>query len=193
MHLIVVRRDTQNFQHLHPTMSTDGTWSTPLTLRNPGVYRVFADFKREGQNVTLASDLIVEGPAESDPIPPVAASSPTAGGYEVTIAGGSSAAGQESELEFEVTRGGLSVDVDPYLGARGHLVALRERDLAYLHVHPVEDEGGHETQSDAHAAGSPAPVAFATEFPSEGRYRLFLQFQVDGKVETASFTREVSR
>jgi hypothetical protein len=195
MHLILVRRDMVGFQHLHPTMRADGTWSTPLTLREPGGYRVFADFKRDGENVTLASDLRVGDAAPAEPLPPPAATA-RAGGYEVEVGGTGSRAGEETELEFEVTRGGRPVTVDPYLGARGHLVALREGDLAYLHVHPVEGGGGHDDAGAQHgAAAEPgaAPIAFATEFPSEGRYRLFLQFQVDGKVETAAFTRDVRR
>jgi hypothetical protein len=30
-----------------------------------------------------------------------------------------------------------------------------------------------------------------TEFPSEGRYRLFLQFRDGGEIHTAAFTREI--
>ena len=63
MHLIVVRRDGTGFQHLHPTLAPDGTWSTPLTLPDAGAYRVFADFKR-GENETLAADLTVDGDAD---------------------------------------------------------------------------------------------------------------------------------
>ena len=48
MHLIVVRHDLTGFQHLHPTMSDDGTWSTPVTLPDAGSYRVFADFNHDG-------------------------------------------------------------------------------------------------------------------------------------------------
>ena len=187
MHLIVVRRDLRGFQHLHPTVGSDGTWSTPVTLREPGSYRVFADFKRQGENVTLAGDVSVPGPARREPLPPAALTADAGGGYQVRIAGGRSSAGEESELEFDVTRAGRPVEVDPYLGARGHLVALREDDLAYLHVHPVERAEGH----GAHGGGG-GPVAFATEFPSAGRYRLFLQFRHQGKVRTAEFTRTVA-
>ena len=63
-----------------------------------------------------------------------------------------------------------------YLGAKGHLVALRKGDLAFLHVHPDEDR-----------------LRFMATFPTAGRYRLFLQFQVDGRMHTAAFTQEVSR
>ena len=203
MHLIVVRRDMQGFQHLHPALGGDGTWSTPLTLPEPGSYRVFADFKRDGTNATLAADLAVDGPTSWAQMPEAAETARATGGYDVRLSGGGSTAGEESELEFEVTRDGRPVEVDPYLGARGHLVALREGDLAYLHVHPVEAEGdagegdhGEGAEADGHGGGAePAhgPIAFATEFPTDGRYRLFLQFQVDGTVQTAAFTREVSR
>jgi hypothetical protein len=54
MHVIVVRRDLTEFQHLHAAMGPDGTWSTPLRLRDAGSYRVFADFSHAGRPTTLA-------------------------------------------------------------------------------------------------------------------------------------------
>ena len=68
MHLIVVRRDGTGFQHLHPKLAPDGTWSTPVTLPDAGAYRVFADFKR-GENETLAADLTVDGDADYRALP----------------------------------------------------------------------------------------------------------------------------
>ena len=178
MHLIVVRRDLTGFQHLHPQLDQTGTWATPLTIPEAGSYRVFADFKRGDSNHTLAADLAVDGPVDWQALPPTANSARTADGYEVRMEGADSRAGGESELHFTVQRDGQEVEVEPYLGAGGHLVALREGDLAYLHVHPTGGDAG--------------PVAFATEFPSEGRYRLFLQFKHRGRVHTAAFTREVA-
>ena len=69
MHLIVVRRDGRGFQHLHPTLGADGTWSAPITLPDAGAYRVFADFQRDGRASTLASDLTVDGDAGYAPFP----------------------------------------------------------------------------------------------------------------------------
>ena len=86
-------------------------------------------------------------------------------------------AGEESELRFTITRDGRPVDTEPYLGAGGHLVALREGDMAFLHVHPTGDGQG---------------VGFAATFPTEGSYRLFLQFKHEGRVQTVAFTQEVS-
>ncbi len=62
----------------------------------------------------------------------------------------------------------------------GHLVALREGDLGYLHVHPTEGVGGN-------------AVAFEATFPTAGRYRLFFQFKTGGDVRTVAYTVEVPR
>jgi hypothetical protein len=79
-------------------------------------------------------------------------------------------------VTLNVTRNGAEVtDLQPYLGAYGHLVAIRTDDLAYLHVHPEEGEPGPE-------------IAFHAEFDETGRYRLFLDFKHRGRVHTADFT-----
>ena len=175
MHVIVVRRDMTGFQHLHPAQSADGTWSVPVTLRDAGSYRVFADFSAGGTPQTLAADITVDGDVRIEELP-ARATSTDVDGLHVTLTEDARTAGAESELAFAVTREAQPVDVEPYLGAKGHLVALREGDLAFLHVHPDENR-----------------LKFMAEFPTAGRYRLFLQFQVDGQVHTAAFTQEVSR
>jgi hypothetical protein len=179
MHLIVVRRDGQGFQHLHPTMDATGTWSVPLTLKQAGAYRVFADFKHDERAQTLAADLAVDGSANYGPLPAPATTATTRDGYEVSLDEQSVQAGQEAELRFTVRRDGKVVRTEPYLGAGGHLVALREGDLAYLHVHPGDDAG--------------TSIPFMTEFTTAGRYRLYLQFKHAGRVHTAEFTQQVAR
>lgn len=180
MHLIVVRRDLTGFQHLHPELSGDGTWSTPLRLDAAGSYRVFADFSHDGEPTTLASDLAVDGEVRMAPLPPASATARSEGGYEVVRSGRAPRAGEEAALTFAVSRDGEPVALRPYLGAGGHLVALREGDLAFLHVHPIGD------------AGKDGSVTFDATFPTAGRYRLFLQFEAGGEVRTAAFTEEVS-
>ena len=180
MHLIVVRRDLTGFAHLHPTMSAAGTWRTRLTLPAAGSYRVYADFKHDGRDETLAHDVNVGGPFDPVALPAPSTTTRTSGGYEVRIDAGTPSAGTEAPLEFAVTRGGRPVAPQRYLGARGHLVALRAGDLAYLHVHPTEGHGKRR-------------VSFATEFATAGRYRLFLQFKHADRVRTAAFTTQVRR
>jgi hypothetical protein len=161
MHLIVVRRDGRGFQHLHPRL-VDGEWRTPITLPQAGSYRVFADFKRDGRAYTLATDLAVDGAANYRALP-ARSNVDRTDGYEVRV---------DDELNFTITRDGREIETQPYLGAGGHLVALREGDLAYLHVHPA-GEG----------------VAFEADLEPESRYRLYLQFKHDGRIHTAEFTR----
>jgi hypothetical protein len=126
--------------------------------------------------VTLADDLRVDGTANLEPLPLPATTAVTDGGYDVRLAEGSARAGTDSQLRFTVTKDGRPVQTEPYLGAAGHLVALREGDLAFLHVHPTENDGS---------------IGFDATFPTAGAYRLFLQFKVDGAVRTAAFTQEV--
>ncbi len=182
LHLIVVRRDLTGFQHVHPTLGADGTWAVPLAVPAPGQYRVFADFRpavRE-QGVVLGVDV----PAPGDYRPaalPAPSRTATVDGYTVTL-GGELTPGTASKLTLSVSRDGVPVtDLQPYLGAYGHLVALRDGDLAYLHVHPDGAPG------DGRTAAGPQ-VTFAAEVPAAGAYRLYLDFQHGGTVRTAEFT-----
>ena len=175
MHLNVVRGDLTGVQHLHPRLHADGTWTTPLTLPAAGTYRVYADFSFDGEPTTLADDIQVDGAVHSRELPAPAKTAETAG-FRVRLTDGAVRAGEESALTFDVTRNGRPVSLQNYLGAKGHLVALRQGDLAFLHVHPDENT-----------------LLFEATFPSAGSYRLFLQFNVAGQVHTAAFTLEVSR
>jgi hypothetical protein len=181
MHLILARRDLTGFQHLHPEMGRDGTWRVQVTLQEPGSYRLFADFSHQDESITLATDLRVDGNADLVDLPAPQPAAVSDGGYAVRLDSAVPSAGEESELEFKISRNGKSVSTEPYLGAGGHLVALREGDLAFLHVHPIE--------ADEHGEG----VGFAATFPTAGRYRLFLQFKQEGRVQTVAFPQKVSR
>jgi hypothetical protein len=173
MHLIVVRRDFEGFQHLHPRQLDDGSWAAEAKLDRGGTYRMFADFATAERAVTLGTDLFVAGEFAPEPLPAPRSRADAGDGYEVKIRADDSGA-----TRFTVHRDGRPVDsVEPYLGADGHLVALREGDLAFLHTHPEGEPGG--------------PIEFGVEYPSAGRYRLFLQFKHDGEVRTAAYTKEV--
>jgi hypothetical protein len=178
MHLIVVRRDLSGFQHLHPEQRADGAWEARVRVADAGSYRVFADFSRDGRPQTLAGDLRVDGRADLRPLPAPAPAAVSDGGYDAELASGPVHPGEEAELRFRVSRNGEPVRTEDHLGAGGHLVALREGDLAFLHVHPTGQAGSDE-------------IAFASTFPTEGRYRLFLQFKHAGRVQTVAFTQEV--
>ncbi|MEU2611849.1 hypothetical protein ABZ570_09740 [Micromonospora sp. NPDC007271] len=181
MHLIVARRDLSGFRHVHPELAPDGTWRVASPLAGPGVWRAFADFTPTGgEALTLGVDVTVPGPLVDRPLPPPATST-TVDGYTVTLSGAPQP-GRTSRLTLTVSRDGRPLtDLQPYLGAYGHLVALRQGDLAYLHVHPEGAPG------DGLTPAGPA-VIFSAEVPSAGTYRLFLDFRHGGAVHTAEFT-----
>ena len=180
LHFIAVRREFTG--HVHPELAPDGTWTSALDL-TPGQWRVFADFKPSGgDDLTLGSDLAVPGQEAVDPDRP-ATRVATVDGYTVTLTGDLTS-GEHSMLKLSVAKDGRPVtDLQPYLGAYGHLVALRGGDLAYLHVHPDGD-------------GEPKPgadVEFGAEVPSVGSYHLYLDFKHDGVVRTAEFALDAGQ
>ena len=182
VHLIVVRQDLTGYWHLHPTADANGSWTVLLPALEPGDYRVFADFSPAelGESFTVSADVVVDGDGAAREL-----AAPLArfeiGGYEVDLTG-ALVPGQPSRLAFSVHRAGQPVtDLQPYLGAYGHLVAVRAGDLAYVHVHPDGSPGDGVT--------APGPeVAFHAHVADPGTYRLFLDFQHGDTVRTAEFT-----
>lgn len=181
LHLVVVRSDGAHFRHEHPQMTSDGTWSIDWRWPAGGTYRVFADFVPEAgaSEVTVSRTVIVDGDAGG--VRSAALNSTTAvDGYNVRL-DGTLRTDRVSDLRATISRDGVPVsDLQPYLGALGHLVVLREGDLAYLHAHP---EGAEPV------AGKPSGpvVTFSAQAPTAGRFLLYLDFKVDGVVRTAEF------
>jgi hypothetical protein len=182
LHLVVIRRDLTGFQHLHPEMTPDGTWGIDLTLAEPGSYRMIADFTAVvgGSPVvtTLGSDLTVAGGYQPvTPADPVRAA--TTPGFSVSYDGTPTTESTQPLLMTVKDDAGNPVTVEPYLGAFGHLVVLRQGDVGYVHVHPENQlvDGR---------------VKFWMAAPSPGTYRMFFDFQVAGKVSTAAWTVVVS-
>ncbi|WP_243710925.1 hypothetical protein [Actinomadura sp. KC216] len=182
LHLIVASRDLSGFQHLHPSEAGGGVWTVPITIPKSGVYRFFTDIQPDGakRQLTLGTDVFVQGDLRTAPLPEPERVAKV-DGYEVTLSGGLTP-GKSTELTLSVSKDGKPVtDLEPYLEAYGHLVALRQGDLAYLHVHPDGEPGDGETK--------PGPgITFFAEAPSSGAYRLYLDFKHGGKVRTAEFT-----
>jgi hypothetical protein len=181
LHLVLTSRDLAVYHHLHPTLEADGTWAVALPGLTPGTYRAFADLiVAGGPALTLGLDLFVPGGALYSPLPP-----PTGlvgvHGYDVSLTG-APALGEGGEVALTVTSGGAPVtDLEPYLGALGHLVVIRTSDLAFVHAHPVEAPDG--------PAGP--TVRFRVAVGAPGDYRLFFEFAHAGVVHAAPFTVHV--
>ena len=177
LHLIVANRELTEYHHVHPTLDTDGRWTVDLPALPAGSYRAIADFQvANGPRLALGTDLTVAGTYEPA-VEPEPAGSARVDGFDVTLAT-VPARGGAVTATLLVRQNGRNVDLEPYLGANGHLVALRTGDLAYAHVHPVESD----------TDGVPGQVEFDATLPSAGRYRLFFDFKHAGVVHTAAFT-----
>jgi len=180
LHLIIARRDLTGFQHLHPALDAGGTWQVPLLVTSAGDYRAITEFVPDNRTDTLVlgMDLMVSGVYRPVSLPPPATET-TVDGYTVRMLD-RPVAGEPQQLRFTISANGTPVTtLEPYLAAYGHLVALRQGDLGYLHVHP---DGGP-------GVSPPGPeISFTVELPSAGSYRLYLDFAHHGAVRTAEFT-----
>jgi hypothetical protein len=170
LHLIVLgTQSLTDFQHVHPTYAADGTWTARLRLAPGTSYRVYADGSTGGTDFLATAEIFVNGPGVFHGPVPTPAMRDRVAGLTVDLSQG------DGTATLRVTDNGEPVELEPYLGALGHLVVIRVDDLSYLHVHPEQGD---------------APE-FAVSGLAPGRYRYFFDFQVDGVVHTAAFTQEV--
>lgn len=187
MHIIVVRKDLAYFQHIHPALDTKtGVWTlSKLTLPTDGPYRLFADFTVAGDKdpVTIYEDINVGdmskykkqtlGETKEDK---------TFGRYQVILQTDPLivAANTEAKLTYlfgDAQNAGQSINnLEPYLGAMGHAVILSE-NLDFIHAHAMTDK----------TLNSRGIVEFMAKLPKEGNYKVFGQFQHEGKVFTTDF------
>ena len=180
MHLIVARRDLTGFQHLHPEPGRRRHLDRRRSARRGRLLpRCSPTSPATDEPYTLAADLRVDGDADLRPLPAPAATAVERRRLRRAPGRRARAPGQRGRPALRDHQGRpRRSHTEPYLGAGGHLVALREGDLAFLHVHPT-------------STATTADVAFAATFPTAGRYRLFLQFKHEGRVQTVAFTQEV--
>ncbi|MBL8019385.1 MAG: hypothetical protein JNM27_06950 [Leptospirales bacterium] len=194
MHFIIVRKDLANFQHLHPSFDKEsGVFTlTGLQFETDGEYRLFADFTPSGgmaqghehhQEMSKGQTLgvsVVAGDANKYRPESIGYSRMSDSRENYSFALQSKGSELERVLRFTVSESGKPVkDLQPYLGALGHVVVLSEGDLMYVHAHPDESVG-NETGS----------VSFEVHFPRPAKYKIFAQFQHKGKILTSSFVLE---
>lgn len=183
LHLIVVDHDLSFFAHLHPEFRGDGTFAVDAAFPSGGEYKVFADFvPAGGAAMTLSEWMKVEGAEGAHAeIEPDAALTKEIDGKSIELALSGTKANEETELTFTIRDAATGADIEdlePYLGAVGHVVILSADAEQYLHVHPLDET-------------STGPKArFAATFPAPGLYKIWGQFQHQGEVFTVPFTIE---
>lgn len=184
LHLIIVSEDLSYFDHVHPEFKGNGEFSIHTQMPKPGKYKLIADYiPKGGVQTTQTHWVTVEGEAKKEALQPDSTLVKVVDGKEITLRFDQDLkVNQETMLTFQikdaVSKQGIT-NLQPYLGAIGHVVILSEDTEQYLHVHPMDE---NTTGPDA---------KFHTTFPKSGIYKIWGQFQQGGKVFTVPFVVKV--
>jgi hypothetical protein len=173
-HAFVVSEDLEYFEHGHPALVSDGTFQYPITFPRPGMFRVLADFYPVGATPQLTTATVLV-PGDVPPVKPLARDySPKAGANMhvslVTIPE-NPVAGNQTQLRLRLDDGG---SLERYLGAWGHMLVASADLIDMMHEHPYWADGGPD-------------VEFRVVFPRPQTYRVWIQLQKNGVVNTVHF------
>ena len=183
MHLIIVSDNLQFFSHIHPTYKGNGRFEVDANFPASGSYTLLSDYKPAGQKEQV-SVMKKQVPGNSLPAPAIDFN--RAQTFEDTKVNLSFSqpkikAGEEVTLMFDLQQKSNNkpiTDLQPYLGERGHLVILKQSSpltrADYIHAHAMKDSPDGQVQ-------------FMTSFPQPGKYKLWGQFNRNGKIVIADF------
>jgi hypothetical protein len=173
-HMFVVSQDLQVFVHGHPTLGLDGNFHYGFAFPKPGMYRVLADFYPDGATPQLVAKTVMVSGAPPKPVTLSSDYSPkNAENLEVELVTepAQPIAGLKTQMFFRVKP---ADGLEKYLGAWGHMLVASEDLIDTIHQHPFFADGGPKIQ-------------FNTVFPRARTYRVWVQFQRNGVVNTAHF------
>ena len=172
-HAFVVSEDLQFFLHDHPTWS-NGSFNYDIAFPKPGMYRILGDFYPEASSPQLIAKTVYVAGSSKPPVPlarDYSAKTVENLKVEVSTSPAEPVAGANTQLHFK-----LSPDdgIEKYLGAWGHMLAASDDLIDMVHTHPFVSEGGTD-------------VRFDLTFARARMYRVWVQFQRNGVVNTAHF------
>jgi hypothetical protein len=184
MHLIVVSKDLSYFNHIHPEYKGKGEFVVTTQFPDSGDYKLFADYVPTGSSATSQSKWVtVDGTTpELAKITPETNFVKTVNDIDVTLTFDHLMAGMDLNLKFNMVDAKTKkpvTDLQPYLGAVGHVVIISADAEQYIHVHPTDEK----------AKGPDAQ--FMTQFPKSGVYKIWGQFQRNGETFIVPFVVEV--
>jgi len=172
-HAFIVSEDLQVFVHDHPIWMDDA-FQYDMTLPKPGMYRVLGDFYPEGATPQLITKTIFVAGNSAPPPPLKEDHSPKTGQnmkVELSLTSGPAVAGRNTSMRFKMTPGD---GLEKYLSAWGHMLAASDDLIDMMHTHPFIADGSPEIQFDL-------------TFPRPRTYRVWVQFQRSGVVNTVHF------
>jgi hypothetical protein len=172
-HAFIVSRDLEFFVHDHPVWNDDA-FHYEIVLPKPGMYRVVGDFYPEGATPQLISKTVFVAGNEK-PVPPLKPDYSTKDAenlkVEFSTIPAEPVAGLETQLRFKLSP---EDGIEKYLGAWGHVMAASDDLIDMIHEHPFVADGSPE-------------ILFHSVFPRNRTYRVWVQFQRRGVVNTVHF------
>ena len=179
LHLIIASDGLDQFAHIHPEIDASGNISATFAFPTAGKYRLYADYKASGKEAeTAIGEVLVAGtPVPAPKLVPNVPGRVKGDDLEadIVIESGSMAGATKISFALFDASGKPITDLQPYLGAMGHLVVISADGMEYVHSHPME---GH---------ASDGAVGFEAHFPQPGIYKAWGQFQRSGTVHVVPF------
>ena len=195
-HLFVISQDLGEFQHIHPDLLPDGTFTIETALPKAGLYKIYSDFyPTDGTPQVLQQHIATLGykadlTGAMPHLRPDTTLVKTVDGMriELKLDPQKPISGQPVALKYhlaDAATGQPVRDLAPYLGAMGHTLILSEDQVDYVHSHPEEEIAAGADKSKVR--GGP-DVTFGAFLPRPGNYRIWTQFQRGNRLTTVSFT-----
>lgn len=200
MHVVVVAEDFSTFEHVHPAFDAKtGRFVIALRTDPARRYYVYADSHPHGAGQQVFRFVVqpesVVGSPSTTPAPsytPSALSS-VAGPYTVALSSTTLKSAAPSTIDVTISRNGKpATDLQPYLGAAAHIIAINTATLEYIHVHPtLAGEAMNTMPGMEMGAGTPkAGPRMTMHLPAlpVGSYKMWVQFRGGAAVYTAPVT-----
>jgi hypothetical protein len=179
-HMFIVSQDLKYFLHDHPVKQPDGEFKFDAILPKPGMYRILSDFYPQGSTPQLIERTIIVPGAPISPGTELQAdlAPQQSANMQVSISTDppQPIAGEKTLLYFHLEP---ADGLEPYLGVWGHMLIVSDDLVDMIHTHPFIADGGPQVQFDV-------------IFPRARVYRVWVQFQRKGVVDTVAFNVPVS-
>jgi len=191
MHVVVLRKDLLSYDHIHPEFDGKDTFTVTHTFPTDGTYYLYVEYSPPDfyENLSVAKIIVGNSSDSANAVLTVDEKTKLFNdAYRVTLTGPSTIKANDTvDFSYTITdekNGTPITDLETYLGAFGHMSAVREDMEIYTHVHPIT------VPLTASDLGGPT-VQFSTFFPKSGKYKLFTQFKHKGRVFVTDFVVEV--